>query len=1134
MSEPRRFDVRGPLPTGVTVLEASAGTGKTYTIAALAARYVASGIPLHEILLVTFTRLATGELRERVRERLLQTEERLTHVLDGQAAPDDAVVQLLAAGPVDEVRARRDRLAHALADFDAATIATTHGFCLEALSGLGIVGDVEQGCDVTEDAFDLLEDVVDDLYVRRFGPKGSPAFSRHEAHEIARAAVGNLKATILPLDTTGDGRPAMRARLAGVAREELERRKRLFGVLTFDDLLTRLNTTLADPATGGFAVAKLRDRYKIALVDEFQDTDPIQWDIVRRAFAENLEDAGATQRALVLIGDPKQAIYAFRGADVHAYLEAARVAGDQQTLATNWRSDQDLISALDAMFGGARLGHDEILYRTVQAVPAHRDRRLHGTPSDAALRIRIVQRDNPAVAVTKQGMASAQSAREHVADDVAADIVAVLTSNAEIEERSPSGATTGTHRVGPGDLAVLVRKHSQATLVHDALRRVRVPVVINGAGSVFAGDGAKAWQDLLQALERPTSGPRAHAAALTPFLGWTAQRVAEADDETWESVHRRLHGWARVLRTRGVASLLEVITTSERLTERVLEIEDGERRMTDLRHVGQLLHQAAVDERLGTTALAGWLRARIRAAIAEGGDEERTRRLESDADAVQVLTIHRSKGLEFPIVYCPFLWDTIWRDDKVANPVVFHDDVDDARKVDVALEGSAYAAHAALATTEEEGEELRLAYVALTRARHQAVIWWAGTRDTRSSPLSRLGFAREEDGTVRPQSDVPSDAEAAERFRRLGEAAAGCIAVERCAPRPLTQWQRPAPPDRDLCTARFDREIDRRWRRTSYSGITGAAHDPVVTSEPEARLRDDETPDGPPATTQATDQEVALHDVPLLLADMPGGTRVGTFVHHILEAVDFAAADLDAELQSAMTHELARRPLDVGDPAVARAGFGAVLETPLGSAVGDVRLADIAVPDRLDELEFELPLVGGDAPSGRLTLDALADLLRAHVPTGTPLHGYADRLGDERLQHDLRGYLTGSIDAVLRLPDGRFAIVDYKTNRLGGPDVPLTAWHYRPAALDAAMQDSHYGLQALLYTVAVHRYLRWRLENYDPDRHLAGVLYLFVRGMVGTDTPVVNGERCGVFTWQPSGVLVRALSDVLDRGAVTA
>lgn len=1133
MTEPRRFDVLGPLPVGVTVLEASAGTGKTYTIAALAARYVASGIPLHSILLVTFTRLATGELRERVRERLLQAEEGLTLVLQGESALDDEIVQLLADDAPDEVRIRRDRLTDALADFDAATIATTHGFCLEALGGLGIVGDVERGCDVADDAFDLLEDVVDDLYVRRFGGKDKPTLSRQEAQKIARAVVANPKATILPLETTGDGLPAMRGRLAAVARDELEKRKRRLGVLTFDDLLTRLDSTLADPTTGASAVSKLRERYEVALVDEFQDTDPIQWDIVRRAFAENLDADGQERRALVLIGDPKQAIYAFRGADVHAYLAAARVAGEQQTLATNWRSDQDLISALDALFGGARLGHKEILYRPVEAVPAHHDRRLSGAPSDAALRIRVVQRDHPALVLTQQGKASVQSAREYVAHDLAADIVQLLSTNAEIEVRSPSGERVDTRRVGPGDIAVLVRKHAQAALVQDALRRVDVPAVISGAGSVFASEAATAWQVLLQALERPTSGPRAHAAALTPFFGWTPLRVAKADDEAWESVHRRLHGWARVLRTRGVASLLEVITTSERLTERVLEGVDGERYMTDLRHVGQLLHGATIDERLGTTALAGWLRARIRAAAQEGGDEERTRRLESDAAAVQVLTIHRSKGLEFPIVYCPFLWDTIWRDDKVANPVVFQDD-DGARSVDVSLEGPTYAENVGRAIAEEDGEELRLAYVALTRARHQAAIWWAGTRDTCTSPLSRLAFAREADGTVRPSSDVPSDAEAASRFRRIADGAPDCIAVEECDSSALKQWQRPAPPERDLSTAQFTRDIDHRWRRTSYSGITHDAHEPEVTSEPEARLRDDEGPDGAQILPPEPAAEAGLRDVPSLFDAMPGGTRVGTFVHHVLEGVDFAAVDLETELDSAMARELVRRPLDVGDLTEVRAGLRAVLETPLGSEVTGLRLADIPAADRLDELEFELPLAGGDLPTGRVALDALADVLQAKIAEGQPLHGYAERLRDEGLQRDLRGYLTGSIDTVLRLPDGRFAVVDYKTNRLGGPDESLTAWHYRPAALEAAMQQSHYGLQALLYLAALHRYLRWRLPDYDPNRHVAGVVYLFVRGMSGADTPVVDGARCGVFSWQPSGSLISALSDVLDLGAVAA
>jgi exodeoxyribonuclease V beta subunit len=244
---------------------------------------------------------------------------------------------------------------------------------------------------------------------------------------------------------------------------------------------------------------------------------------------------------------------------------------------------------------------------------------------------------------------------------------------------------------------------------------------------------------------------------------------------------------------------------------------------------------------------------------------------------------------------------------------------------------------------------------------------------------------------------------------------------------------------------------------------------------------------------------------------------VGTFVHRVLEAIDFSAPDLDAELTAAMAEVQARRPVELGDPAAVVAGLRAAIETPL---LDGLRLRDLARADRLDELDFELPLVGGDQPSGELDLDAIASVLRAH---GGALAGYADRLGDPALRRSVRGYVTGSIDLVARAGD-RFLVVDYKTNWLGGPGEELTAWHYRREALEAEMLRGHYGLQALLYTVALHRYLRWRLAGYDPDRHLAGVLYLFVRGMTGTGSS-------GVFSWQPSGELVSALSDVLETGA---
>ena len=416
------------------------------------------------------------------------------------------------------------------------------------------------------------------------------------------------------------------------------------------------------------------------LVDEFQDTDPIQWQILDRAFAKG----GVT---LVLVADPKQAIYAFRGADVFAYLKAAEIAGARATLRENRRADQTLIDAYDALFAGANLGHEGITYREVRATPAHRKPRLVGAPSDAALRVRVVHRDGPAIQLTQNGFAATDSVRAHVAADLAADVVALLSSNARIEHRSPTGEPIGDEPLCPRHIAVLVRRNADAEHVQDELLNARVPAVLNGAGTVFATRSARDWLALLEAIERPASPVRARTAALTLFLGWRARRIAIASDEEWEEVHRRLHRWSRILRERGVAALLEAITVGEDLAARVLSSGDGERRLTDVRHLAQLLHRAASTERLGVTALRGWLAERVADADRDEGEEERARRLESDAEAVQVLTIHRSKGLEFPVVYCPFLWHPTWIREK--EPVSFHDPSTGYKHtVDVGLEGA--------------------------------------------------------------------------------------------------------------------------------------------------------------------------------------------------------------------------------------------------------------------------------------------------------------------------------------------------------------------------------------------------------------------------------------------------------------
>ncbi|MGI8429000.1 MAG: UvrD-helicase domain-containing protein [Solirubrobacteraceae bacterium] len=1135
----RPFDVCGPLPTGVTVLEASAGTGKTYTIAALAARYVARGTPLGGLLLVTFTRMATGELRERVRERLVSVEQGLEHALEGvRPRGHDPVVALLADAPMAEVALRRDRLRRALADFDAATIATTHAFCQEVLGGLGIAGDLEREVTFVEQIDDLVEQVVDDLYVRRFHRGDRPPFERSEAAAIARLAIQNPAALIAP---ARGAVPEMRRRLADGARTELEHRKRRSAVMSYDDLLTRLNEALAGDG-GAVTAARLRDRYGVVLIDEFQDTDPVQWDIVRRAFGQ----AGAT---LVLIADPKQAIYAFRGADVYAYLDAAQAAAVHATLEVNWRSDQGLIDAYDAIFAGARLGHEGIVYRRVRAAQANQAPRLSGAPVPAPLRIRVVHRDQPSVTLTPMGYIGRPSAREHVAKDLAADLAALLSSPAEIEARSKEGASLGRQAVRPGHVAVLVPTNRNAALIRDALEDTGIPAVTGGAGSVFATPPAREWLRLLEAIERPTSPRCARSAALTCFFGWATEQVAGADDRAWEEVHRRLHDWARVLRVNGVASLTETITFVERLPERVLAGAGGERRLTDLRHVGQLLHAAAATEQLGTTALTAWLARRIAEAEQDTGDEERSRRLESDAEAVQVLTIHRSKGLEFPIVYLPFLWEPGYI--RREQPVYFHDpDAADARTIDVSLEGVDFQRHCDQSAREQRGEELRLAYVALTRAQHQAVLWWAGSYESRHSPLGRLLFSRDNHGNVASAgAATPTDAAALARFQTLAAAAPGAIALEHSTLGMPSHWSGPQARPVELSAAVFDRTLDWGWRRTSYSDITAGTYEARVASEPEEPVLDDEPPPAtappattPPATTRpatpisdaATTADRPSLTTPSPLAEMPVGVYVGTVVHSVLEGTDFAAPELDAELHAQLAAAGSQRRLALGDRELVVAGLRGAIETPLGPLLDGISLRDIKRVDRLDELWFELPLAGGDAPTGRLTLAAIGQLLREHLPAGDPLAGYADRLEDPALRQSIRGYLTGSLDLVVRTlrSNGvpRFAVIDYKTNWLAAPGEALNAWHHRPTALAAEMQRAHYGLQAVLYTVVLHRYLSWRLPGYDAERNLAGVLYLFLRGMTGPNTPTVDGARCGVFAWHPSPVLVESLSGALDGG----
>lgn len=1114
------FDVCGPLPEpGVTVLQASAGTGKTFTITALVTRFVAEGTPLDAVLAVTFTRMATGELRDRVRRSLVSTEAHLARYLTtGEPAPDQ-ISALLSEGSREEVERRRANLAKAVASFDSATIATTHGFCQLVLAGLGSAGDVAVGATLLEDPTDLIDEVIDDLYLRRALLHGEvPGFTRESARAAVAEAVRNPGVDLAPM--AGEDSSGLLRRLVEKGAGEVSRRLQDANLLTYDHVLSRLADTLTDKERGPVARQRLRDRYQVVLVDEFQDTDPIQWRVVDEAFGD-----GAT--TLVLVGDPKQAIYSFRGADVHAYLDAARKAVTY-TLARNWRSDQPLLDATEALLDPLEMGHPDIRFLTVGAPPEHSRSAMEGFPHPEPIRVRLVGSYQNGIQKTlSKGLLQKGSLVEWIAGDVALDIARLLASGSRVEDRDVRAA----------DLAVLTRTNKQSAAIRDALRDAGVPAVIAGLDSVFASEAAGHWLRLLEALEEPASRSRAVAAGLTPFIGLTAAEAATAEERTWETVHARVHRWSTILAGYGVAALYRSITATEGLPGRVVSAAGGERELTDLGHVAELLHAEAAANQTGVPTLRAWLARRIADVDTdEAGAEERTRRLDSDAAAVQVLTVHRAKGLEFGVVYCPFLWDAA-QGRRQGGPVIFHDpDAGEARTLDVGCperSGPArarYDAHCRIAKAEDRGEELRLMYVALTRARHQVVLWWGRASECRHSPLGRLLICRDPvTGAVREAfANEPKDDEIKAAVARIVERAGpGLISAEVAgdAGRAAVPGQ-PEAELPDLDAAHFGRGLDLRWRRASYSSITASVFDPSgqrVASEPEHPVLDDE-PAAPAPSAGDPSPSTSEPSVESPMGSCPAGAEFGTFVHRVLETVDFVSPHFSLE-------EAGPVPAGV-DPLVLGAGLAAAIATPLGSLLPEVSLGDIERRDRVDELRFELPLAGGDHPTGELSTADIAALLSSHMPAG--LAGYPQRLADPLLATDVRGYLTGSLDLVFRRrgPDGveRWYVADYKTNWLGEGGHPLSTWHYRPAALDAEMQRHHYPLQALLYLVALHRYLRWRLPGYDPEEHLGGVLYLFLRGMVGPATPVVGGARCGVFSWAPPATLITELSGLFGTG----
>ena len=813
------FSISGPLPTGTTLLEASAGTGKTWTIAALVTRFVAEGqARLPEMLVVTFGRAASQELRARVRERLVAAERALLHP-PPEAARDELETLLLDATE-EERTLRRARLREALTSFDAATIATTHQFCRLVLRSLGVAGDTDSNAHLVEDLDDLVVEVVDDIYLRGFvHDTEPPVFSRSDALAIARKAVDDSHAELAPAAAAPGSDAARRVGFADAVRTEVDRRKRRLGVLHYQDLLSQLATALS--AEDSLARERMRRRWRVVLVDEFQDTDPVQWQVLDRAFSGHA--------TMVLIGDPKQAIYAFRGGDVVTYLKAASTAGSRKTLGTNFRTDGALVESLQSLLRGAALGDPQITVHDVTA--HHQGSRLEGLPSPHPLRLRVMHRAHGGQKGTRTLRVGTM--RDHVSRDAATDIATLLAGGSSFD-----GAP-----LRPNQVAVLAYRGRDLATMQQELAKVGLPAVLAGGGSVFDTLAATEWLTLLEALTAPHRSVRTRAAALTSLVGRSAEQLDAGGDALSDALATELRDLAEICERRGVAAVLEHATIHG-LGERVLATVGGERHLTDLRHVGQLLHEAGSTGPLGLVALTEWLRAQMGESSGSGA-HARTRRLDSDASAVQLVTIHGSKGLQYPVVYLPFVSDRYVSEAGI--PLYHSDPPEQTRRIDVGGPTGPHWREAVTADQREDaGESLRLLYVALTRAQSQVVAWWAPGNNAKASALHRMLVGRTPGSAQVPDVHrVPGDEDALRALSRWsaepGRAGVHLELADPARPPGATR----ADAGVDLAVRVFDREVDTTWRRTSYTALsrpveTGPDDAGGVGSEPEVQPRQDE------------------------------------------------------------------------------------------------------------------------------------------------------------------------------------------------------------------------------------------------------------------------------------------------------
>ena len=870
-----------------------------------------------------------------------------------------------------------------------------------------------------------------------------------------------LDAALLRIAGLAEPADTLRLCMARDVARRIQALKSRSGVYGFVDLVERLAAALAGP-NGARLRERIVQQYPVALVDEFQDTSPRQFGLF-----DSLYRTAANERAtaLFLIGDPKQSIYAFRGADIRSYLAArAATAGRHYLLGVNHRSASALVQVVNGLFMQAELRDGSGAFRFRPAAGLQADNPLPFVPVAAlgrAERLVAAAGALPVLTLCHDPVLLSNTASQRRLAQQCAEHIAALLNDPLAGFDDPQH---GFQRLRPADIAVLVRSGREAAAVRLALRQRRVAsIYLSDQDSVLASTEAADLLRWLRAVASPLDSRLARAALATATVGLPLAELAQLgqDDAAFEQRIEQLRQFKRVWLRQGVLTMLRKTLHLLDLPARWLRQADGERRLTNVLHLAELL-QAASSQLEGEQALIRWLAAQL--ADDTSSADEQVVRLESDADLVKVVTVHKSKGLEYPLVYLPFATSFRGAEQNRRQGFVALPGPDGQRVIDFRIGPAAKAA----ADEERLQEDLRLLYVALTRARHAL---WVGVAAIKVGPgkaclFHRSGFGRLLAGEVAVnEADIPGLLQDA-----FGGASEVSLQVVQQTPqRTALQDRQPAQPL--LEAPPYRASFERNWGIGSFSALVrDLAAPPALAVGAGLGL-------GP---ARAEDLLIAPAEaVPGLLASaaqhrFPRGALAGNFLHDQLEWLageGFALAG-DAALAQRLAQRCERQGW--GHWAAGVVGWlGELLSTPLPP-----------VGAALDGLQQVLPEMEFWFPSDQLPAAALDSLCRQHLLAGRPRPPLPERL--------MNGLLMGFADLVFE-HEGRYWVLDYKSNALGDSDA-----HYHPAALEAAMAEHRYDVQAALYLLALHRLLRQRLgAGYRPAQHLGGAVYLFLRGMRG-------------------------------------